>query len=64
MTELTEPTEEEVRKYVFETLCDPACSYGSFLCYDNSDACKILEKYKTGELSFRKTKEGKIIRLF
>lgn len=58
-----EPTEDEVRKYVSETLCDLACPFASFLCYDGG-SCEILEKYKKGELSFCKNKEGKIKRLF
>lgn len=57
------PTEEEVRKYISETLCDLACPWASFLCYDGG-ACEILERYKRGELSFRKNEKGEIKRLF
>jgi len=62
--ELREPTEEEVSKYVFETLCDESCPYGRPEVCMIGGGCEILKKYKTGELSFRKTKEGRIIRLF
>jgi len=62
-TELTEPTEDEVRKYVGK-ICDESCPYGSPNVCMIGGVCDILERYKTGELSFRKTKEGKIIKLF
>jgi hypothetical protein len=62
--ELTGPTDDEVRIYVYKTLCDNSCLYGLPAVCMASGVCNVFEKYKTGELSFRKTKEGEIVRLF